>query len=378
MATAAPLALPDRLSRLPWLAILAVLGLGLFSLAVLYSAAGGSASPWMTNQGIRFAALFAMMLVLSQFDIRIWLRLAYPFYGLCLVLLIAVETVGQLGGGSQRWLNLGVINLQPSELMKIAVILALARYYHALPRVRIPAFSSLIFPGILIAFPAALVLLQPDLGTALTIILGGVTVVFLAGARLWLFITAGVGAVVGIPLAVNFLLKDYQRKRVTAFLDPEADPLGAGYHISQSKIAIGSGGVEGKGFLSGTQSHLQYLPEQHTDFIFATMAEEWGLFGGFFVIACYAIILGWGIWTALTAKAHFARLVAMGLTVTLFFYIFINLAMVMGFAPVVGIPLPLMSYGGSAMLTALLLMGIMISIHHQKDRAKLNTGPGAL
>ncbi|MHB9879235.1 rod shape-determining protein RodA [Pacificimonas sp. ICDLI1SI03] len=354
----------------------AILALGLFSLLVLYSAAGGSTAPWMTNQGIRFAALFVMMLVLSQFDVTFWLKWAYPFYGACFVMLVGVEAVGQLGGGSQRWLNLGIINLQPSELMKIAVVLALARYFHTLPRVRTAALSSLVLPAIVIAFPAALVMLQPDLGTALTIILGGATIVFLAGARLWLFLTAGAAAIVGVPLAVKFLLKEYQQRRVLIFLDPEADPLGAGYHITQSKIAIGSGGVGGKGFLSGTQSHLQYLPEQHTDFIFATMAEEWGLIGGFFVLFCYAIILSWGAHTALTAKAVFSRLAAMGLTVTLFFYVFINLAMVMGFAPVVGIPLPLMSYGGSAMLTALLLMGILISIHHQKDRVRLRDGPG--
>ncbi|MBV7256939.1 rod shape-determining protein RodA [Pacificimonas sp. WHA3] len=374
----ATLALPDRLSRLPWAAILAVLALGLFSMLVLYSAAGGAAAPWMTNQGIRFAVLFVMMLVLSQFDVTFWLRWAYPFYGVCLVMLIGVELMGQLRGGSQRWLNLGFMNLQPSELMKIAVVLALARYYHFLPRVRTQTMASLILPAVLIAFPAALVMLQPDLGTALTIILGGVTIVFLAGARLWMFVAAGIGAVVGIPLAVKFLLQEYQQRRVLIFLDPEADPLGAGYHITQSKIAIGSGGISGKGFLSGTQSHLQYLPEQHTDFIFATMAEEWGLFGGFFVLACYGIILSWGTWTALTAKAVFSRLAAMGLTVTLFFYIFINLAMIMGFAPVVGIPLPLMSYGGSAMLTALLLMGILISIYHHKNRQRLQTVPGSI
>ncbi|MGB7405990.1 MAG: rod shape-determining protein RodA [Pacificimonas sp.] len=372
----AALALPDRLSRLPWLALAAVVGLGIFSMLVLYSAAGGSPTPWMTNHAIRFGVLFAMLLVISQFDVGFWLKWAYPAYAACLALLIAVEAVGQLGGGSQRWLNLGFMNLQPSELMKIAVVVALARYYHRLPRVKTQDMATLVLPGVLIALPAALVMLQPDLGTALTIILGGVTVIFLAGARLWMFITAGVSAVIGIPLAVQFLLKEYQQRRVLIFLDPEADPLGAGYHITQSKIAIGSGGVSGKGFLSGSQSQLQYLPEQQTDFIFATMAEEWGLFGGFFVLACYGVILSWGAWTALTAKAHFARLAAMGLTVTLFFYIFINLAMVMGFAPVVGIPLPLMSYGGSAMLTAMVLLGILVSIHIQKDRERLTGGPG--
>ncbi|MBZ6379165.1 rod shape-determining protein RodA [Pacificimonas flava] len=363
--------LPDRLNRIPVPTLLSVLGLGGFSILVLYSAAGGDISPWAINQGIRFAALLGMMLVLTQVSITLWLRSAYWFYGICLVLLIAVEIVGQMGGGSQRWLNLGVINLQPSELMKIAIVLALARYYHFLPRAQTGTLRALILPAILMGLPAALVMMQPDLGTALTIVMGGTTIVFLAGAPLWLFITGAVSAVVGIPLAVEFLLKEYQQKRVLIFLDPEADPLGAGYHITQSKIAIGSGGIGGKGFLSGTQSHLQYLPEQQTDFIFATMTEEWGLIGGFFVIGCYMVIIARGIFTALTAQSIFARLAAFGLTMTLFLYVFINLAMVMGFAPVVGIPLPLMSYGGSAMLTALLLLGILISIHAEKDRTTL-------
>ncbi|MEE4349789.1 MAG: rod shape-determining protein RodA [Pacificimonas sp.] len=374
----ASLSLPDRLSRIPIVTLMAVIGLGAFSILILYSAAGGSVEPWAMNHAIRFGVLFTMMLVLSQMDVTLWLRTAYWAYAGCFVLLVAVEIVGQLGGGSQRWLNLGFMNLQPSELMKIAVVLALARYYHFLPRAELKSLRALVLPGVLMVMPAGLVMMQPDLGTALTIILGGVTVVFLAGAPLWLFITATVGAVVGIPLAVQFLLEPYQQRRVLTFLDPEADPLGAGYHITQSKIAIGSGGVDGKGFLSGTQSHLQYLPEQQTDFIFATMTEEWGMLGGFFVMACYAVIMARGIYTALTARTVFVQLAAYGLTMTLFLYVFINLAMVMGFAPVVGIPLPLMSYGGSAMLTALLLLGILMSLHAEKDRTSLRGGPAEL
>ena len=284
----ATLTLPDRLSRIPVAAVLSVLALGIFSLLVLYSAAGGSWQPWAMNQGIRFTALFVMMLVLSQFDIGLWMKFAYLAYAACLVLLIGVEILGQMGGGSQRWLNLGVINLQPSELMKIAVVLALARYYHFLPRAEVKSFRALVLPAVLMGLPAALVMMQPDLGTALTIVMGGTVVIFLAGASIWLFIGGATAAVIGIPLAVNFLLKEYQQRRVLIFLDPEADPLGAGYHITQSKIAIGSGGIDGKGFLSGSQSHLQYLPEQQTDFIFATMTEEWGLIGGLFMLACYA------------------------------------------------------------------------------------------
>lgn len=369
-------AIPDRLQALPWRMLLTLLALGGFGLAVLYSAAGGHVRPWAFNQGIRFTLFFVMALAMSQVPLSWWLRAAYPGYGIVLVMLLGVEILGKVGGGSQRWLDLGVIRLQPSELMKIAIVLALARFFHYLPRVETQRWGSLVAPAVLIGLPVGLVMLQPDLGTALSIAFGGVVIVFLAGARMSLFVGGGAALVAAIPIAVS-LLHDYQRRRVLIFLDPDADPLGAGYHITQSKIAIGSGGLSGKGFLSGTQSHLQYLPELHTDFIFATMAEEWGLFGMFFVLACYAIILGWGFSVALRARNQFARLTAAGLTCTLFFYVFVNLAMVMGFAPVVGIPLPLMSYGGSAMMTAMILIGIMLSIDRQREETMIGEGPSA-
>ncbi len=369
--------LSERLRSLPWLLLLTVLALGTFGLCVLFSAAGGSLQPWALNQGVRFAAFFVMMLVLSQFNLTFWIRLAYPAYIAVVLMLIGVEILGAVGGGSQRWLDLGIIRLQPSELMKLAIILALARYFHYLPRIEAHRLSSLVQPAIMIAIPMGLVMLQPDLGTALSIAFGGIIVIFLAGARMSLFVGGGVALAAAIPIAIGFL-HDYQRRRILIFLDPEADPLGAGYHITQSKIAIGSGGLSGKGFLSGTQSHLQYLPELHTDFIFATMAEEWGFLGMLFVLACYVIIVGWSIGVALKCKTQFARLLAMGLACTLFFYIFINLAMVMGFAPVVGIPLPLMSYGGSAMMTAMILLGIMLSIDRQHEERVLGEGPSSL
>jgi rod shape determining protein RodA len=281
-----------------------------------------------------------------------------------LVGLIGVEVLGRVSGGSQRWLDLGFIQLQPSEFMKIAVVLVLARYYHFLPRGYETRLNALLPALALIGLPAALVMLQPDLGTAMAITFGGVIVMFLAGVRLWLFLGAGLAGIAAMPLAWS-MLHDYQRKRVLIFLDPSTDPRGAGYHITQSKIAIGSGGFSGKGYLEGTQSHLDYLPELQTDFIFATMAEEWGFLGGLFIIVMYGLVLAWGISVALKARGQFQRLLAMGLTATLFFYLAINMMMVMGLAPVVGIPLPLISYGGSAMMTVLILLGLIMGIARQ-------------
>jgi len=350
-----------ELGRLPWGIVLVIASLAGFGLVILYSAAGGSLEPWASKQGIRLAILGSLMLTLAMVRPETWMRLAWPIYGVVLLGLIGVELLGQVGGGSQRWLDLGIIQLQPSEFMKLAIVLVLARYYQSLPRGFETRPNALLPALALIAMPVALVMLQPDLGTALSIAFGGVVVLFLAGVRLWLFVGAAVSVVAAMPLAWT-MLHEYQRKRVLIFLDPATDPKGAGYHITQSKIAIGSGGLTGKGFLNGTQSHLDYLPELQTDFIFATMAEEWGLVGGLFIILGFAIVLAWGIRVAMAGKSQFERLLAFGLTATLFFYLAINMMMVMGLAPVVGIPLPLISYGGSAMMTVLILLGMVMSI----------------
>ncbi len=358
-----------ELARLPWGIVLVIVGLGSFGLVVLYSAAGGSLSPWALKQGIRFTILLTAMLGLALVPTERWKAWAWPIYGTVLVGLIGVELMGGIRGGSQRWLDIGIIQLQPSEFMKLAIILVMARYYEYLPRGYETKANALLPALALIAAPAALVMLQPDLGTALSITFGGVVMMFAAGVRLWLFIGAGLAGLAAMPLAWS-MLHDYQRNRVLIFLDPSTDPRGAGYHITQSKIAIGSGGLDGKGFLNGTQSHLDYLPELQTDFIFATMAEEWGLLGGLFIIIGFGIILAWGIRVALRARSQFQRLLALGLTATLFFYLAINMMMVMGLAPVVGIPLPLISYGGSAMMTVLILIGLIMGISRQ------NTPPG--
>ena len=353
-----------ELGRLPWGIVLVVTAITGFGLVVLYSAAGGSSSPWALKQGVRFVVLMIFALGLAMVRPETWMRLAWPIYGSVVVALIGVELLGRIGGGSQRWLDFGIIQLQPSEFMKLAIVLVLARYYHYLPKGYETKPNALLAALALIALPAALVMLQPDLGTALAISFGGVVMMFLAGVRIWLFLGAGVAGLAAMPLAWS-MLHDYQRKRVLIFLDPSTDPRGAGYHITQSKIAIGSGGFGGKGYLHGTQSHLDYLPELHTDFIFATMAEEWGLLGGLFIIVMFGIILAWGISVALKARGQFQRLLALGLTATLFFYLAINMMMVMGLAPVVGIPLPLVSYGGSAMMTVLILVGLIMGIARQ-------------
>ncbi len=354
---------PTPIARLPWMVIAPLSLLVLFGGTVLYSAAGGSMQPFAASHLIRYAVFLAMALVMMFFPRDLVRFMAYPAYAGVLVLLVLVEILGAMGGGSQRWLNLGPIVLQPSELMKPVIVLALAKFYSTLPAGMVPTWRALVPAGMLIALPMALVLMQPDLGTALAIAFGGVVVMFLAGLPMRWFAAAGAAVAAAVPLAYFFALKEYQQRRVTTFLDPESDPLGAGYHITQSKIAIGSGGITGKGFGNGSQSALNYLPEPHTDFVFATMAEEWGLLGGVVVLIVFALVLRWGMVLARRANDPFARLLAAGMTATIFFYVAINLMMVMGLAPVVGIPLPFMSHGGSSMMTNMICVGSLMMVH---------------
>jgi rod shape determining protein RodA len=354
--------IPAPVAGLPWRVLLPVLAIGSFGLVVLYSAAGGSVYPWAWSNGVKFFAFLGGAVALSFAPVDWFKRATFPVYAALLVALLLVELLGAVRGGSQRWLDLGFIRLQPSELMKLAVVLAVARFYDLLPPAESRSWGAIWPPAVLIAMPAALVMLQPDLGTALMICFGGATVMFLAGIPMRLFVGGALGAAVVIPLAFRFVLHDYQRNRILIFLDPESDPLGTGYHISQSKIAIGSGGIAGKGFLQGTQSHLDYLPEGHTDFVFATMAEEWGLIGGCALIFLFIWVTRWGLGVAQQARTRFARLAAAGLATTIFFYVMINLMMVMGLAPVVGIPLPLVSFGGSAQMTVMLCLGMLMAI----------------
>ena len=334
--------------------------------ACLYSAAGGNINPWASRHLMRFGLGLCIMFFVAMINIRWWYKLSWPIYFLGLTLLVIVEAMGHVGMGAQRWIDLGIIKLQPSELMKIAVVMALARYFHTSTPDDMRSIRYLILPVIVILMPVALVMLQPDLGTSLMIVTAGVAMLFMAGAPIWMFLT-GIGAVAAsIPVAWQFL-HEYQKKRVMTFLDPESDPLGAGYHITQSKIALGSGGIGGKGFLQGTQSHLNFLPEKQTDFIFTLWAEEWGLAGGIFLLALFGLVFVYGLYIAMRSRHNYGRYLALGLSVNFSLYVFINIAMVMGLIPVVGAPLPLISYGGTAMLAVMIGFGLMISCNIFRD-----------
>ena len=360
---------PDPIARQPWEMLIPLLLLTTFGGLVLYSAGGGAMQPFALSHFIRFGVLAVMAGIIASMPRDAVRVLTYPGYLIILLMLLAVEIVGQVGGGSQRWLEAGPIRIQPSEIMKPAVVLAMARFYETLPSGMIGSWRSVVPSGMLIALPISLVLLQPDLGTSVAIAFGGVVVMFLAGLPLWWFLTAGGMGVAAMPLVYFFALRPYQQARVTTFLDPENDPLGAGYHIAQSKIAIGSGGLFGKGFNNGSQSHLNYLPEPHTDFVFSSMAEEWGLLGGLFVLAMYTMILRWGWKVASQSQDRFCALLAAGATATIFFYIAINLLMVMGMAPAKGIPLPWMSHGGSSMMTNMICIGLLMMVNRWNREA---------
>lgn len=362
--------IPAQLARMPWVLILVVSAITGFGLVVLYSAAGGRMMPWALPQGVRFLLFLFGAMAVSRLDEQQLKSIAWPTYLILVILLFGVEALGAVGGGSRRWLDLKIIRLQPSELMKPAIVLVLARFYDAMPAPEMRRFAAVWPAALLIGVPFLLVLVQPDLGTALMIAFGGVTAMYLAGVPKRWFVGVFAIAAALTPIALHEM-HDYQRKRIEIFINPESDPLGAGYHIIQSKIAIGSGGVAGKGFLQGTQSHLDYLPEGHTDFVFATMAEEWGLLGGVGIILAYCFVIGWGMRVAMRARTRFGRIASAGLTTTIFFYVAINLLMVMGLAPVVGIPLPLVSFGGSAMMTVLICLGFLMAIQrHNRGRSR--------
>jgi rod shape determining protein RodA len=356
-----------KLLQLNWFLVLLLIVVAGIGFAMLYSAAGGKMDPWASRQMIRFGVGVGVMLIIAMVDLRFWLRYAYLIYLAALLLLVAVELMGFVGMGARRWLDLGPFQLQPSEIMKIALVLALARYYHGLTMDDVPRLRSAIVPLLLIGLPVALVLRQPDLGTAVLLSLMGMAMLFAAGERIWKFVLAFAAVVASIPLAWKFMLHEYQQQRVLTFLNPERDPLGAGYHITQSKIAFGSGSVFGKGFIRGTQSHLSFLPERHTDFIFTMLAEEFGLVGSLSLLGFYLVIVGYGVVIAVAARSHFGRLLAIGITTTFFLYIFINMAMVMGLIPVVGVPLPLVSYGGTSMMSLMIGFGLILSVSIHRE-----------
>ncbi|HEX6144245.1 MAG TPA: rod shape-determining protein RodA [Geminicoccaceae bacterium] len=362
------LSLLDKLRQLHWPFVAVVVMVALIGYGMLYSAGGGSHGPWAWRHGLRFGVGFGAMLVIALIDFRLWFRLAFLIYAAALAGLIGVEIAGSINMGAQRWISFGVFQLQPSEVMKIALVLALARYFHGVFVEDIGQPARLIVPILLVIVPAMLVLRQPDLGTSIMLLAGGGAIFFCAGVRLWKFAVVAGAVAAALPVFWH-QLHDYQKRRVLTFLEPERDPLGSGYHIIQSKIALGSGGVWGKGFLGGTQSQLSFLPEKQTDFVFTMLGEEAGLAGALLLLLLFMILIGYGFIFALRARSQFGRLLAVGVAATLFLYVFINVAMVTGLIPVVGVPLPMISYGGTAMMTILIGFGLMLSVDVHRDVA---------
>ncbi|MBV9815546.1 MAG: rod shape-determining protein RodA [Alphaproteobacteria bacterium] len=351
----------EKLRGISWGLVVLVLVAASCGIAVLFSAADGNMQPWASAQMIRFAIALVPMLGAAFLGIRNWFRVAYWVYALALALVVAVDLRGFVGMGARRWIDLGLIQLQPSSLMNIALVPALARYFHVRTEEEVARIRFLVPPALMVLIPAALVLKQPDLGTAIMLLLTGAALFFIAGMRLRFFALMGFAVAAAAPTGWHFL-RDYQKNRIYTFLDPESDPLGAGYHILQSKIALGSGGFFGRGFLNGTQSHLSFLPEKQTDFIFTTLAEEFGFVGGVALLALYMLIVGYGFVIALRCRSFFGRLLGLGIVTNFSLYVFINTAMVMGLIPVVGVPLPLISYGGTAMLAVMFGFGLVLNV----------------
>jgi len=341
---------------------------------MLFSVAGGSTEPWAKVQMTRFCIGFAMMLIIAFIPIWFWRNISGLAFFISLFLLLLVEFFGVSGMGAVRWLDLGFMRLQPSELVKVTVIMFLASYYDWLPRNKVSNVVWIIVPLLIILLPVFLVVRQPDLGTAMLILLGGLSIMFIAGVSWFYFAISGLGIFTFLFLIFYLrgtefqFLKDYQYRRIDTFLDPASDPLGAGYHITQSKIALGSGGFSGRGFMQGTQSRLNFLPEKHTDFIFTTLAEEFGFIGGISLLGLYFLLIIFCGLVALACRDRYSGLVVSGITMTFFLYFAVNMAMVMGLAPVVGVPLPLVSYGGSAMFVLMIAFGIIQSADIHRAR----------
>ncbi|MGR3814165.1 MAG: rod shape-determining protein RodA [Cognatishimia activa] len=357
-----------------WALVILLIAVSSVGFLMLYSVAGGSFNPWAEAQMKRFAMGLFLMFGMAMVPIWFWRNVSAVFYAGALLLLVGVEFFGTVQMGAQRWIDLGFMRLQPSELMKIALVMFLAAYYDWLPLNRTSHPLWLLIPIVIIMVPVMLVLRQPDLGTSLLLLMGGATVIFMAGVHWGYFavvITAGIGLITAVFQSRGTgwqLLQDYQYRRIDTFLDPASDPLGAGYHITQSKIALGSGGWTGRGFMQGTQSRLNFLPEKHTDFIFTTLAEEFGFLGAVSLLSLYALIIIFCVLSALSNRDRFSSLMTMGMAGTFFLFFAVNMSMVMGMAPVVGVPLPLVSWGGSSMLVLMMAFGIVQSAHVHRPR----------
>lgn len=360
------LGLKDKFCRLSFSYILLIVILACVGTMTLYSAANGSWEPWAIKHISRFGVTLLLMVGLAMVDIRYYYHGAYLFYFATLFLLVVVEITGHIGMGAQRWINLGLFKIQPSELMKIGMVLFLARYFSFTTMQNIRTIRGILIPVVLTIIPVGLICLQPDLGTALMLLFTATIMMFVVGVQWWKFALVGAAGAALLPIAWNFL-HEYQQNRVLTFLDPERDPLGAGYHIIQSKIAFGSGGIFGKGFLHGTQTHLNFLPEKHTDFIFTMFSEEFGMIGSVMLVLLNILVIAMGYIFAFRIRNYFAKLVVIGLNTNYFLYVFINIAMVMGVLPVVGIPLPLISYGGTVMFSIMSSFGIILCMKVNQD-----------
>ena len=356
----------DKLISIDYVLVFSILTLGVVSMFAMYSTDGGQFKYHTESHILRFIVFFVMFIILSFVQIRFWHNTSYLIYASFLILLLAVKYFGLTSSGSQRWLNLYFMNLQPSELMKIGLILFLSKYYHRIPIESINKLRFLFLPIFVLIFPVLLVIMQPDLGTSLLIAAGGLVVAWLAGVRVKFFAYSLLIFIALLPIAISFL-KPYQKARILTFLNPEKDPLGAGYQIIQSKIAIGSGGLFGKGFLNGSQSYLDYLPEKHTDFIFTLFSEEFGFFGSVFILLLYGVIVSRIVSIGNVTRSNFGKLYCYSFATAFFIYVVVNMGMVLGLLPIVGSPLPILSYGGSSMMAIMFGLGIVMSCKVYKD-----------
>lgn len=357
-----------RLRRIEWGMLFTISMIALVGALLLFGAAGGSWEPWAGDHLFRFGVVVIVMMVVATIDVRIWYHGAYPAYIATFILLILVELFGKEALGATRWLQVGPIRIQPSEFMKIVLVMALARYYQDAGNDRMWRLKAHIIPILLLVVPAALIMKQPDLGTAIMLMGVGAAMIILAGLSWWYVIGAGTAVVTFATASFFLFMEEFQRNRILTFIDPSRDPLGTGYHITQSKIAIGSGGFWGVGYMQGTQSQLDFLPERHTDFVFAMLLEEFGMVGGLFVLALYIATMAFGVYTAVACRHVFGKFVAAGITILLFFYVGINVGMIMGLLPVVGEPLPFLSYGGSVMLSLMIGIGLVQNARVYRDK----------
>ena len=360
-----------KIKNLNYLLIFLLILISFIGAAGLYSAANGSYQPWASRHLLRFYVFLFLAIVISMIDIKVIYKYSYLLFILSLLLLISVEIIGVLGKGATRWIRIFGFSIQPSEIVKITIILSLAKFYHETRFENIKKISFLFFPFLILAIPFVFVVIQPDLGTSLSILILGVFILFLAGISLWKFILGFTISIISIPIFLQFI-KPYQRDRIFSFLNPESDPLGRGYQLIQSKIALGSGGYTGKGFLEGTQSYLEYLPEKQTDFIFTLIGEEFGFLGTIFIIFLFILIISVCYFISIKCFHIFGRIIALGVASNIFIYVFMNIAMVSGLMPVVGIPLPLISYGGSVMLSIMISIGLVLNVELNYNLKKLN------